>query len=121
MKLRGFTLLELVLTLGLVGLGILALLSVMPTATLALRRGEDLQAATACATRLLQEAQQAPPRHAGIDLEEQIHLNGTTFSCAREIIPVDPGLADVVVTVTWRDDTPPLRMATRIAVRVKAR
>lgn len=102
------------MALGLIGLGIIFVLSIIPSSVLTLKRAEDLQAATAYGVRLLNEAQQSPPTTAGVDRDEHVVLNATDFHLKRQVLKVDDSMMDVIVTVKWRDDVPPVTLATRL-------
>jgi len=111
---RGITLIEITLALGLIGLGIVFVVSIIPSSVLTLKRAEDLQAATAYGIRVLDEAQQSPPTTEGVDRDEHVTINATDFHVKRQVVKVDDSLMDVIVTVKWRDDVPPITLATRL-------
>ncbi len=108
------SLLEMVVALGLVALVLPFLLNLVPSSALALKRAEDVDAASAYATRLLEEARATPPTRPGVDLDTTVTLNNTRFR--REVHAVDnyPALRDIVVAISGPARLQPIRMATRL-------
>ncbi|GMU55397.1 MAG: hypothetical protein AMXMBFR33_45430 [Candidatus Xenobia bacterium] len=113
---RGLSLLEMVVALGLLALVLPFLLNLVPSSALALKRAEDVDAASAYATRLLEEARATPPSRLGVDLDSFVTLNNTRFRVVREVYAVDnyPALRDVVVAISGPARLQPIRMATRL-------
>ncbi len=109
---RGIALLEVVIGVALLALGIIFIAAILPTSIYSIKRAEDIQAATAYANELLDEARRSLPR-AG-ESEVTLTFNQTDFKLRRLVVKVDESLTDVVVTVRWRDDMPELRLATRV-------
>ncbi len=112
---RGVSLLEVVVAVALLAIGIVFVLSLLPSSVLTLKRAEDMQAATAYGMEVLHDAELRVPSIAGRDRDLHFEINGTSFHVTRDVLPVDALLTDVVVTVKWRDDVPPLKLATRLA------
>ncbi len=101
---RGMSLLEMVVCIGLLALVIPFVLNLIPSGSLALHKAEEVQAATATAALLIEEAGEG-------DLDEE----RGEFHVRRAIYQVDDRLSDVVVEVTPRRGAP-VRLATRIRV-----
>jgi prepilin-type N-terminal cleavage/methylation domain-containing protein len=110
---RGLTLVEVIVSLAILAMGLLFVLSLIPSSVLSLKKAEDLQAASAYGMELLEMVRLQPP-----SAEERqafdVDFNHTSFHFVREIYSVEEGLFDVVVVAQGREDTPPLRLATRV-------
>lgn len=104
---RGFSLLEVVVALGLAALILPLMLELLPTSALALQRAEDLQTATGVAVRAMDQMR-ADPR-AG---NSKVELNRTVFTIVTEVHDVRPGVVDLVVRVT-DERQHEVRLATR--------
>ncbi len=113
---RGLSLLEVVVALALLALVLPFLLNLVPSSALALKRAEDVNAASAYAAKLLDESRCAPNFTVGVDKQETVTLNNTEFQVAREIYAVQgmDEMRDVVVSVTGPRRFQPIRMATRL-------
>lgn len=108
MRRRGFSLLEVVVALALAALVLPLVLDLLPTSALALKRAEDLQAATGLATRALDEMR-ADPKPG----QARVEINDTRFTVVREVFEVRPGITDLVVRVI-DERKHEVRLATRI-------
>jgi type II secretory pathway pseudopilin PulG len=111
-KSRGLSILEVIFAMALLALGFLFVLGIVPTGIRSIKRSEDLAAATAYSVELIEEARRSLPQEG--PQEFKITFNKTEFKIKREIIVVDEGLTDVVVTAQWIPDTPGLRVVTRV-------
>ncbi|MHB2015509.1 MAG: type IV pilus modification PilV family protein [Candidatus Xenobia bacterium] len=112
---RGFTLVEILVSLAILAAGVVFVVSIIPTAVLTLQRAEDLQAATAYGQELVEDARAHVPTAAGRDRDFQVTLNRTEFHVTRDIV-VFPDLEDVVVTLQGPSDQQPVKLATRLFV-----
>lgn len=112
---RGLSLLEVVVALALIALVLPFLLNLVPSSALALKRSEDVNAASAYAAKLLEEVRADPSPTPGV-VTSTVRLNNTDFRIVREIYAVDrqPSLHDVVVSVHGPARFAPIRVATRI-------
>lgn len=108
MRRRGFSLLEVVVALALAALVLPLVLDLLPTSALALKRAEDLQAATGLATRALDEMRADPEPG-----QARVELNDTRFLVVREVFEIRPGILDLVVRVI-DERKHEVRLATRI-------
>ncbi|MBM3465923.1 MAG: hypothetical protein FJX76_27855 [Armatimonadetes bacterium] len=109
---RGLTLVEILISVGLLAMAILFVVSIIPTSVMSLKKAEDLQAADAYGVGLVEMARMAPPAEAETR-EFVVTLNRTEFHFVREVRQVEEGLIDILVTATSNARTPPLRLATR--------
>ncbi|MEW6281564.1 MAG: type II secretion system protein [Candidatus Eremiobacterota bacterium] len=112
MRHRGLSLLETVVAIGLVGLMIPFVLNLIPSGTLALKRAETLEVATAYGWKLIEEARRLPTVQ-GKDVDRDVKVGGTGFHVTREFFPVGDNLRDVVVTMRPSRGEP-VRLATRM-------
>lgn len=113
---RGFTLVEVILAAALVAASILLMVGMLPTGVLALKKAEDLQAATAYGVEVLEARSAALPSapYAGAF---SITLNGTRFRVETDLtaVPHPSGhLYDLAVTLRWNHQPAPVRLATRL-------
>lgn len=110
---HGLTLIEVLLAVALLAMGILFVVSIIPTSVLSLKKAENMQAAAAYGMELIECARLAPPQ-AGETREFEVTINQTSIKFVREVAPLADDLFDVVVTATVDAEEPPLRMATRV-------
>jgi hypothetical protein len=108
---KGLSLLELVVCFGLLALVIPFVLNLVPSGTLALRKAEVVQEASAYGLVLIDEARNSPAM--GLDLDTTRTVGRTEFRIRREIYQVDDRLRDVVVELTPRRGQT-MRLATRM-------
>lgn len=94
MRVRGASLIEIVVALGLAALLLPLVMNLLPTSALALQRAEDLQAATGLAMRAMDEF-----RDDFQEREETLVVNGSKFEVTREKFEIRPRTWDLVVTV----------------------
>ena len=108
---KGMSLLELVVCIGLLALVIPFVLNLIPSGTLALRKAEEVQEASAYGVILIDQARSSPAL--GLDLDENRRVGRSEYHVRREIYQVDDRLRDVVVELTPRRGQP-MRLATRM-------
>jgi uncharacterized protein (TIGR02598 family) len=110
---RGLTLVEILMAIGILAMGILFVVSIIPSSVLSLQKAEDMQAAAAYGMELIEAARMEPP-----DTEETrefiVTINRTELRFERRVISVEEDLFDIVVVATMHPDKPPLRLATRV-------
>ncbi|MBI3924867.1 MAG: hypothetical protein HY319_04950 [Armatimonadetes bacterium] len=114
---RGLSLLEVVVALGLLALVLPMLVNLIPSSAVALRRAQDIDAATAYAHKVLEEARRDSTLAPGATLEAEVTINRTNFRMIREVYEVSPaslGLVDVVVLMQGTPSFPPIRLSTRM-------
>lgn len=116
---RGLSLVEIVLALAVLGLCFMFAASLIPTGIITLQRGQDMQAATGYAQELMEDVRQTPASKAGRDRELDVPIGSTTYHATRDIVKLNGQMIDVVVTVSWRKDVPPVVLATRLQQAVK--
>ncbi len=110
---RGVTLMEVVLSTALVAIGLLFIAGIIPTSGFSLKKAENMQSATAYGLELVEDARLKPSP--GVATRHyKVTLNHTEMRFKREVLFVEDGLYDVVVTARWTDELPPLRLATRV-------
>lgn len=113
---RGFTLVEVIVAAALVAASILLMVGLLPTGVLALKKAEDVQAATAYGVEVLETRSAALPP-APFTSAFWITLNGTRFRVRTVVsaVPHPSGhLYDLAVTVTWNRQPAPVRLFTRL-------
>lgn len=109
---RGVSLLEVVIGMALLALGFIFVLGIVPTSVTAVKRSEDIAAATAYGLEMLEDARRVLPSQAIREMD--ITFNATEFKVRREIVTAGEGLSDIVVTITWTQDKPPIKLVTRV-------
>lgn len=109
---RGLALIEVVFAMGLLALGFLFVLGIVPTGLTSVKRSEDIEAATAYGNELIEDARRTLPPLGPQELK--LTFNATEFKIVREIYAVDNDLTDVVVVAQWTTDKPGVRLATRL-------
>lgn len=87
-------------------------LGIVPTGISAIKRSEDLQAAVAYGSDLIERTRAAVPPE-GVT-EFKVTVNGTDFTLTRNVTRVDARATDIIVTVKWSDTIPPRVLATRV-------
>ncbi|MFN8609089.1 MAG: type II secretion system protein [Vulcanimicrobiota bacterium] len=113
-SLRGVSLLELMVALGLLACVIPLLVNLLPSSMISLRRAERLQVATTLAAYRMDEASLLSVKP-GLNLDEEVALPPHRYRVAREFYAVGSDRVDVVVTVLLLDSNfPPIRLASRI-------
>ncbi|NDD26706.1 MAG: hypothetical protein EB084_00360 [Proteobacteria bacterium] len=113
---RGFTLIEVIISTALLVAGLLVVVSLIPSGVLSLKKAEDLQTATAYALEVMETSRNGLEQTAFLD-RFTVTLNDTEFTVLREtqVAPQTDGrLHDVIVTVEWRGQPAPVRLATRM-------
>lgn len=112
MKRRGLSLLEVVIALALVALGVVFVLGIIPTGVLSVKRSEDMEAATSYGMEVIENARHKLPPEAETDT--YVTFNKTDFHVQRAIYSVDDYTTDIVVVVRWSEESPGIRLATRV-------
>jgi prepilin-type N-terminal cleavage/methylation domain-containing protein len=109
---RGLSILEVVVAMALLALGFLFVLGIVPTGVTSIKRSEDIEAATAYGMELMEDARHSlPPATAH---EYVLTMNQTEFHFRRELVRVNDDLTDIVVTATWSETLPGIRLVTRV-------
>ncbi len=108
---KGLSLLELVVAFGLLALVLPFVLNLIPSGTLAMKKAEEIQEASAYGWKLIEEARASTAL--GVDLNTQVTLGTTQYQVVREIYQVDDRLRDVVVELRPRRGEPQ-RLAARM-------
>lgn len=111
MSRRGLTILEMVVGISLLSLVVIFVASLLPSSVGSLRRSEALQSATMYGMGLIEDARQNPP---GTPFDAQVPASGASLHAVRQVLPAGNGLVDVQVTVAYRNDAPPVILATRL-------
>ena len=117
---RGFTLLEIVVSLCLVALSLVLIVGIVPMNVTSLKKSEALQAATLYASEVLVQAESPAfvPDAEHLSLDHPVVINQVTYRVVRQIYGVDganpPHLYDVVVHVSWEPQPVPVELRTRV-------
>lgn len=101
-KAQGWTLLESIIGLAILGIILPIMCNLLPYAFFAQKRAEDLEAASAYAAGWIQEAIYQPAPAAGVDRDRRVTLGAHVYRAVREFYDVSGNseLLDVVVTLT---------------------
>lgn len=113
---RGFTLIEVILAVALVGAGLLVLVSLLPSGVLSLKKAEDLQTATAYGVEVMEASRRGLAQTPHL-ADFTVTMNATEFHVTRLSQAVAGGggrLYDVCVNVSWHGQ-PGVQFATRMA------
>lgn len=116
MKTRAFSLIEVVVGLGLLALILPLALNLVPGSLFAQRRAQTTESATALAQGWLQIARTQASLAAGLYGPETVVVGGGSFGVVREVYNVDAYLQDVVVVVSPSRGQP-IRLASRLERR----
>ncbi len=90
-------------------MGLVFVLSILPTGVFSLKHAEDLQAAAAYGQAMMLDARQHP-----VDAVVEVPLNHTVFHATRTMHAVTSDLTDVTVEIRWDTAEVPLRLGTRL-------
>ena len=102
--------------MSLLALGFLFALSIVPTSVRSVKQAEDMEAAVAYATEIIESARVSLPPAGTVRFARV--FNRTSFTFSRQVLPLaDPSLTDVVVEVHWSDTHPAMRFGTRLRAR----
>lgn len=114
---QGFTLVEVIISVALIGAGLLLVLSLIPSGVLSLKKAEDLQTATAYGLEVIEVTRSGLENTAHL-AEFDVTLNNTDFHVRRqyyEVSNTDGRLHDVVVTIEWNAQSAPVQLSTRLS------
>jgi len=117
---KGFTLLEIVVSVLLVGGALIVIVGLIPTSVTSLKKAENIQAATLYATEVLEDARRVDFRADAANRwwKRTVEINRISFLVQREIYAVDEGdpprLYDVVVKVSWKPQPVPVELRSRV-------
>jgi Tfp pilus assembly protein PilV len=110
---RGLSLVEVLVAVGLLAMGSMFILGLLPTGILSLRQAESLQTATAYGMMLIEEVPEEPPRVPARDPVRTFTLNGTRYQATRELVALGEDLFEIRVTVRWDGCRRPVELALR--------
>jgi uncharacterized protein (TIGR02598 family) len=118
---RAFTLIEMVVAIGIIATSLIMIVSIIPTGVLSLKKAEDYQSANAYGMSLIEETRNSRPACSSYpvtDLVAEKTFNNTKFLFQRDIYALDSRnpheFYDILVTITWARQPQPLRLSTRI-------
>ena len=120
---RGLTLVEILVAVGLFATGLMLVLSLLPAGVLSLQQAENLQTATQFAQGLIEEAPE-PTSFPVTETDLRYSANGMDFVATRVIREVPPpgggdaNLYETTVKVDWNGCRVPVELSLR---RLKAR
>lgn len=110
----GFTLIEILVALGLIAVSLMMVLSMIPAGIRSSQRAADVQAAAAWARQLIEET--PPPSEFPIPSElalssHQQKIGSTNFQAERKVTVKGPYLYRIEVTATWHSADVPVTMS----------
>lgn len=115
-RIRGFSFLEMVIALSLLGLLFPLVANLIPTGLVAQKRAEDIESSNAFAAGWVKEAIQRPAIAPGVDRNQTVVLGRHSYRATRQFFLVSPQLMDVVVTLV-PDSGQTVVLSTRIFLR----
>lgn len=108
---RAFSLVEVIVASGILGLTIPLVLNLLPTGFVSLRKAETLQVATSLALYRMDEVPFLDPQTGG--LRETLSVGARSYVLTREFYKIDETRWDALVTCESENLTP-IRLATRV-------
>lgn len=113
---RGFTLVDVIVSIALLAMGLLFVVSLIPMGVLSLKKAENLQTAAAYAVEVVEASREGFEETARLDKFETV-INDTDFEIERFVQTVpdtDGRLHDVKVVVKWDGQPVPVVVTTRM-------
>jgi type II secretory pathway pseudopilin PulG len=101
------------MAVSILSLIVLFVVSMLPTSIGSLRKAQAVQGATSYATEMLETARQSPP---GTPIDTTVTVNNTTMHVVQQVLPIQNGLVDVKVAITYEPDVAPVILTTRLMV-----
>lgn len=113
-RLRGFSLVELMVALGLIAVCLMMVLGMIPAGVKSSQRASDVQAAAAWSRQLIEETPSPGEFPIPAALAHSTHtqqVGATVFSAVRRVAVEGPYLYRIEVTTTWDKLERPLQLS----------
>jgi general secretion pathway protein I len=110
----GFTLVEVVVALGLLALAMMMVLGLIPAGIESSQRASDVQGAAAWSHSLIEQCPAPTEFPIPGDLasaEFQMQVGPTLYSAVRTVKTIGPYLYRIEVQTTWDEDAPPVHLS----------